>query len=77
MDGYLFETPLLETKTSFSTTTHSRMAIPQVQLHPQGPTVSQLIYGTWRLANSNGFEDDPSLATPESVLERIEACKYR
>ncbi|KAG2181144.1 hypothetical protein INT43_008726 [Umbelopsis isabellina] len=50
------------------------MAIPQVKLHPEGPTVSQLIFGTWRLANSNGFEADSSLATPESVLERIEAC---
>lgn len=51
------------------------MAVPQVRLHPDGPSVSQLVFGTWRLANSNGWEADPSLSTPESVLERIEACK--
>ncbi|KAG2185269.1 hypothetical protein INT44_002059 [Umbelopsis vinacea] len=50
------------------------MAVPQVRLHPDGPSVSQLVFGTWRLANSNGWEADPALATPESVLERIEAC---
>lgn len=53
----------------------NNMAVPQVRLHPDGPTVSQMVFGTWRLANSNGWEADPSLATPESVLERIEACK--
>lgn len=52
------------------------MAVPQVRLHPDGPSVSQMVYGTWRLANSNGWDADPSLATPESVLERIEACKH-
>jgi predicted oxidoreductase len=51
------------------------MVVPQVRLHPDGPSVSQMVFGTWRLANSNGWEADPSLATPESVLERIEACK--
>jgi len=45
------------------------MPVPQVLMHPQGPQVSQIVYGTWRLAD--GSED---LATPVSILARIEAC---
>ncbi|OZJ01934.1 hypothetical protein BZG36_04837 [Bifiguratus adelaidae] len=48
--------------------------IPQIMMHPEGPQVSQMVFGTWRLCNTNGWEDDQSLATPQSVLERIEAC---
>jgi predicted oxidoreductase len=36
---------------------------------PEKPTFSRLIYGTWRLADNN-----PELAKPESILQRIHAC---
>jgi predicted oxidoreductase len=43
--------------------------VPRVLLSPQGPEVSQLVYGTWRLT-----EASPELTTPQSVLERIKFC---
>jgi len=45
------------------------MPVPQISMGPQGPMVSQIVYGTWRLA-----DDDPSQATVESILARIDAC---
>ena len=43
--------------------------VPRVQLCPQGPQVSQFVYGTWRLADGS-----PDLCTPQAILERIKHC---
>lgn len=42
--------------------------IPRFELSPQGPEVSALAYGFWRLA------DDPAGASVARVREKIEAC---
>jgi predicted oxidoreductase len=42
--------------------------IQRVQIAPNGPEFSRLVYGTWR------FLDDPAVATPEHLLTRLRAC---
>jgi len=42
--------------------------IPRVEMVPGGPTLSRLVYGTWRLL------DDAGAAAPEAVAARLEAC---
>lgn len=42
--------------------------IPRFKLSPEGPEVSALAYGWWRLA------DDPAGSSPARVREKIEAC---
>ncbi len=42
--------------------------VPRFQLSPQGPEVSALAYGLWRLA------DDPQGTAPARVRQKIEAC---
>lgn len=42
--------------------------IPRFQLSPEGPEVSALAYGWWRLA------DDPAGTSPARVREKIDAC---
>lgn len=41
---------------------------PRVQLSPNGPSFSQLVYGTWRVL------DDPATATPEHLMQRLQKC---
>lgn len=43
-------------------------SVPTVPLSHAGPVLSRVVYGTWRLF------DDPSSATPQHVLRRLEAC---
>lgn len=40
----------------------------RLQVSPNGPTFSQLVYGTWRLL------DDKDTATPQNLLARLEKC---
>lgn len=42
--------------------------VSTVSLSANGPRVSRLVYGTWRLLA------DPTAATPQQVLRRLEAC---
>jgi predicted oxidoreductase len=42
--------------------------IPRFKLSPDGPEVSAIAYGLWRLA------DDPARSSPARVREKIEAC---
>lgn len=42
--------------------------IPRFKLSPDGPEVSAIAYGLWRLA------DDPAGAAPARVREKIDAC---
>lgn len=42
--------------------------IPHVNLSPQGPSVSRLVYGTWRLLA------DPALATAQAIARRLSLC---
>lgn len=42
--------------------------VPQVYLSPDGPEVSELIYGTWRI-----LDEDPA-PSPRDIVERFEAC---
>lgn len=42
--------------------------IPHVNLAPQGPSVSQLVYGTWRLLA------EPELANPSAIERRLNLC---
>ncbi|PRP87481.1 aldo/keto reductase [Planoprotostelium fungivorum] len=44
------------------------MSVPQVSLGPEGPMVSQFVYGTMRLGDGEGMKD------PQSILQRIDAC---
>jgi predicted oxidoreductase len=44
--------------------------VDRVRLHPQGPEVSRMIYGTWRINDA----PDASTYTPESLARRIEHC---
>jgi predicted oxidoreductase len=46
---------------------HAGMLTP-VNLGPQGPWVSPIVYGTWRLLA------DPELATPQAVARRLGLC---
>ena len=46
------------------------MALEKVQLGPDGPAVSPLIYGTWRLTDTA----DASLYSPSAILDRIKLC---
>ncbi|KAJ3055055.1 hypothetical protein HK097_011618 [Rhizophlyctis rosea] len=46
------------------------MSVPKILLHPEGPSVSRLIYGCWRLLNN----EDPNGKTPEAILQRIKKC---
>ncbi|KAI3643659.1 hypothetical protein MP228_009823 [Amoeboaphelidium protococcarum] len=48
----------------------NQMTVPEIKVHPEGPALSRLIYGTWRLL------DNPSVhpSDPKSVLERIKQC---
>lgn len=48
----------------------SPAAVPQVELCPGGPLLSQFVYGTWRLMDAT----DPALTTPSAVLARIRKC---
>jgi len=41
---------------------------PRVQLFPNGPSFSQLAYGTWRIL------DDKATATPEHLMQRFQKC---
>ena len=41
---------------------------PRVQLSPNGPSFSQLVYGTWRIL------DDKATATPENLMQRFQKC---
>ena len=41
---------------------------PRVQLSPNGPSFSQLVYGTWRIL------DDKATATPEHLMQRFQKC---
>jgi len=45
------------------------MAVHKVQLHPDGPTMSQLVYGLWRLVKLPSAK-----VKPDFVAERIDAC---
>lgn len=42
--------------------------IPRIQLSPNGPDCSRLVYGTWRLLA------DPANATPRAICERLQRC---
>lgn len=42
--------------------------IPHVTLAPGGPTVSRIVYGTWRLLA------EPALATPQAIAARLALC---
>lgn len=42
--------------------------IPHVNLTREGPSVSRLVYGTWRLLA------EPELATPAAIARRLAAC---
>lgn len=59
--------------------------VPQIQIHPQGPSFSRFSWGTWRLADGPDGAKLVALllcvqltsctqASPQSVLERIKAC---
>lgn len=41
----------------------------QIQLIPDGPKISNVVYGTWRL-----LDDDPK-PTPDTIKERFELCE--
>jgi len=41
---------------------------PRVQLSPNGPSFSQLVYGTWRIL------DDKATATPQHLMQRFQKC---
>lgn len=41
---------------------------PRVHLSPNGPSFSQLVYGTWRIL------DDKATATPENLMQRFQKC---
>ncbi len=42
--------------------------IPRAQLSPNGPVLSSLVYGTWRVL------DDAATATPDNLLARLHRC---
>lgn len=42
--------------------------IPRSPIAPNGPTFSQLVYGTWRVL------DDAATATPQNLLSRFHKC---
>ena len=42
--------------------------IPRVLLSPSGPSLSRLVYGTWRVLR------DTATATPEHLLQRLHKC---
>jgi predicted oxidoreductase len=44
--------------------------ISKVNIHPEGPVFSKLIFGTWRLLDT----PDASKKTPEAILARIKEC---
>ncbi|KAJ3279895.1 hypothetical protein HK104_001085 [Borealophlyctis nickersoniae] len=44
--------------------------VKQTLLHPEGPYVSRLVYGTWRLLDVV----DDALKTPAAILSRIRRC---
>ena len=56
--------------TTTDTANSSSNMVPQLQIHPEGPTISRLVYGTWRILDS----DDKTMCTPVAIAERIEAC---
>jgi predicted oxidoreductase len=43
-------------------------AMTRATIAPNGPTFSQLVYGTWRVL------DDAETATPQNLLTRLEKC---
>ena len=50
--------------------TNGPPAVPKVELCPGGPSLSQFVYGTWRLMDAS----DPALTAPAAILARIRKC---
>jgi predicted oxidoreductase len=42
--------------------------VPRAKLSPDGPELSRLVYGTWRVL------DDPATANPQHLLRRLQIC---
>jgi predicted oxidoreductase len=45
-------------------------AVARAKIHPEGPELSRVIYGTWRIADS----PDASTFSPEKIHARIRHC---
>ncbi|GBF50849.1 oxidoreductase, aldo/keto reductase family protein [Leptospira ryugenii] len=44
------------------------MTVPQTTLHSNGPKISSLVYGIWRM------HEDPLGSSPKRILEKIHTC---
>ncbi|PKA05707.1 hypothetical protein CH375_03700, partial [Leptospira ellisii] len=43
-------------------------SVPSISLSQNGPSLSRLVYGCWRL------HEDPVGVSPQRILEKIETC---